>query len=277
MTNGKLLACAFAAVGLVSIPRQASAIDRLTDQEMKKLFDTIEEDRSKFEGALDDKQKNTTIKDARGEVNANEFFDDFQDQVQRASDRFESDYSASSEVLSLLQYAVRLQGWTATQPAGFSASKEWGVLATDLRRLAAAYNTAMPNPGQQGLGSIAQARRINDAELVTAAANVEKKIDGFRSAYDSALADNTSITSETRQAAIPAGRLNEEICAGAQRRAGGQEGGGLGGGCAVERDQGHRRDGVEAPAEFPGDGVGMPLRDDLATIALAYEVTPASK
>jgi hypothetical protein len=27
-----------------------------------KLFDTIEEDRSKFEGALDDKQKNTTIK-----------------------------------------------------------------------------------------------------------------------------------------------------------------------------------------------------------------------
>ena len=97
---------------------------------------------------------------------------------------------------------MRLQGWTATQPAGFSGSKEWGVLATDLRRLAAAYNTAMPNPGQQGLGSIAQARRINDAELVTAAANVEKKIDGFRSAYDSALADNTSITSETRQAAI---------------------------------------------------------------------------
>lgn len=91
MTNGKLLACAFAAVGLVSIPWQARAIDRLTDQEMKKLFDTIEEDRSKFEGALDDKQKNTTIKDARGEVNANEFFDDFQDQVQRARDRFESD------------------------------------------------------------------------------------------------------------------------------------------------------------------------------------------
>jgi len=202
MTNGKLLACAFAAVGLVSIPRQASAIDRLTDQEMKRLFDTIEEDRSNFEGALDDKQKNTTIKDARGEVNANEFFDDFQDQAQRASDRFESDYSASSEVLSLLQYAVRLQGWTATQPAGFSGSKEWGVLATDLRRLAAAYNTAMPNPGQQGLGSIAQARRINDAELVTAAANVEKKIDGFRTAYDSALAANTSLTPETRQAAL---------------------------------------------------------------------------
>ena len=202
MTYGKLLACAFAAIGLVSIPLQASAIDRLTDDEVKKLFDTIENDRSAFEGALDDKQKNTTIRGARGEVNANEFFDDFQDQVQRARDRFRDDYSASSEVLSLLQYATRLQGWTATQPAGFPGSKEWGVLSTDLRRLAAAYNTALPNPGQQGLGSVAQARRINDDELVTAAANVEKKLGGFRTAYDSALAANTNITPEMRQAAI---------------------------------------------------------------------------
>ena len=59
-----------------------------------------------------------------------------------------------------------------------------------------------PIPDSRDSVSIAQARRINDAELVKAAANVEKKIDGFRSAYDSALADNTNITSETRQAAI---------------------------------------------------------------------------
>ena len=43
MTNGKLLACAFAAMSLVSIPRQASGIDRLTDHEVKELFDTIED------------------------------------------------------------------------------------------------------------------------------------------------------------------------------------------------------------------------------------------
>jgi hypothetical protein len=56
-----------AAMSLVSLPRQASGIDRLTDEEVKELFDTIEDNRSKFEGALDDKQKNTTIRDARGE------------------------------------------------------------------------------------------------------------------------------------------------------------------------------------------------------------------
>ena len=202
MTYGKLLACAFAAIGLVSLPRPANAIDRLTDNDVKKLLDTIEHDRSEFEAALDDKQKNSTIKGARGEVNANEFFDDFEDQVQRARDRFKSDYSASSEVLSLLQYATRVQGWTATQPAGYRDPKNGECSATIFRRLAAAYNTGLPKPGQQGLGTIAQARRINDEELKTAAANVEKKIDGFRSAYDSALAANTKVTPEMRQSAI---------------------------------------------------------------------------
>jgi hypothetical protein len=277
MTNGKLFVCAFAAMSLVSMPRQASAIDRLTDDEMKKLFDTIEDDRSKFEGALDDKQKNTTIRGARGEVNANEFFDDFQDQVQRARDRFKSDYSASSEVLSLLQYATRLQGWTATQPAGFPGSKEWGVLATDLRRLASAYNTAMPNPGQQGLGSIAQARRINDAELVKAAANVEKKIDGFRTAYDSALAANTNITPETRQAAIQqvdamkknAQALNAAL---ASDKEGVAEADAL-----LKGTRGIIDTASKLPPSSPATVSWTPLRDDLATIALAYEVTPASK
>jgi len=139
MTYGNLLACAFAAMGLVSIPRPASAIDRLTDQDVKKLFETIEHNRSDFEAALDDKLKNSTIKSERGEVNANEFFDDFQDQVKRTQERFENDYSASSEVLSLLQYATRIEGWASTQPAGFKGSKEWGELDTNLRRLAAAH------------------------------------------------------------------------------------------------------------------------------------------
>ena len=48
----------------------------------------------------------------------------------------------------------------------------------------------------------AQARRLNDAELVTAAANVEKNMDAFRSAYDSALAANTNLTPASRQTAI---------------------------------------------------------------------------
>jgi hypothetical protein len=52
-------------MGLISIPRQASAIDRVTDQDVKKLFEIIEHNRSDFEAALDDKLKNSTIKSER--------------------------------------------------------------------------------------------------------------------------------------------------------------------------------------------------------------------
>ena len=251
MTYRKLFVCAFAAMGLVSAPLLATASARLTDSEVKALLENIENKRATFEASLDDKLKNSTIKSERGEVKVNEFFDDFQDQVQRARERFKSDYSASSEVLSLLQFGGRIEGWASTQPAGFKGSKEWGALATDLRRLASAYNTTLLTPGQQGLGN-AQARRINDDELVTAAANVEKRIDAFRSAYDGALAANTALTPESRKSASPAGRHNEEQCEGAQRRIREQTEGHRGGGRAVEDDRGHDRHDVEAPTELPG-------------------------
>ena len=273
MTYGNLLACAFAAMGLVSIPRPASAIDRLTDQDVKKLFDTIEHNRSDFEGALDDKLKNSTIKSERGDVNANEFFDDFQDQVKRTQERFENDYSASSEVLSLLQYATRIEGWASTQPAGFKGSKEWGELDTNLRRLAAAYNTTLPLSSAQGLGG-GQARRINDAELVMAAANLEKKIDGFKTAYDSAMAANTKITPEMRQTAIQqvdamknnAKALNEAL---GNKQMGVPEAGALLKSSALIIDTASK-----LPSGSAATAAWTPLGSDLVTVALAYEVTP---
>ena len=142
-----------------------SANERLTDQEVKALLESIEKKRSAFEAALDDKLKNSTIKGERGEVNTNEFFDDLQDQVQRARERFSSDYSASSEVLSLLQFATRLDAWASTQPAGFRGSREWGALATDFRRLAAAYNSAPAQARTTGAwrtSQAAQRRRARD-------------------------------------------------------------------------------------------------------------------
>jgi hypothetical protein len=185
-----------AAAGLLSLPLPAAAADRLTDQEVKALLDKIEQDRSAFESALDEKLKGSTIKAARGEVNVNEFFDDLQDQVGRTRERFKSEYMASSEVAGLLDYAGRLDQWASAQPPGFVGSKEWGPFATDLKRLAAAYNTTLPMP------SAGTARRFSDAELLTAAANVEKMIDPYRTAFDGALASNTSVTPEIRKQAI---------------------------------------------------------------------------
>ena len=252
-------------------PLLVTASGRLTDQEVNALLGSIETKRSAFEAALDDKLKNSTIKGERGEVKTNEFFDDLQDQVERARERFSSSYSASSEVLSLLQFATRLDAWASTQPAGFRGSKEWGVLATDFRRLSAAYNSGLLRPGQKALG--AQARRLNDAELVTVAANVEKNMDAFRNAYDSALAANTNLTPASRQTAIQnvdamknsARALHAAL---GKKQKGIAEANALLKGSAVMIDTT-----LKLPPNSSAATAWAPVGEELSKVALAYEVT----
>ena len=192
-TIAHLVSLAAIVSGLLILPSAALAIDRLTDAEVKDLFAKIESDRSAFEAALDVKLKNSVIRGPKGEVNTNEFFDDLQDQVTRVQERFTDEYSSSSEVLALLDYTSRLAGWVKGQASNFQGSTEWKPLATDLTRLAAAYNTTFPIPAN------GVARRINDAELVAAAAEVEKLCDPFRKELDASLTANTSLTPETRK------------------------------------------------------------------------------
>ena len=254
-------------------PLLLTANERLSDEELKALLESIEKKRSAFEAALDDKLKNSTIKGARGEVNTNEFFDDLQDQVRRARERFSPNYSASSEVLSLLQFATRLDAWASTQPAGFRGSREWGVLATDFRRLSAAYNSSLLRPGQKALGE--QARRLNDDELVTVAANVEKNMDAFRNAYDSALAANTNLTSASRKTAIQsvdtmkssARALNAAL---GKKQKGVAEANALLKGSSVMIDAT-----LKLPPNSSAAAAWAPVREELTKVALAYEATPS--
>ena len=254
-------------------PLLETARERLTDQEVATLLESIEKKRSAFEAALDDKLKNSTIRGERGEVNTNEFFDDLQDQVRCARERFSSNYSASSEVLSLLQYATRLDAWASTQPAGFRGSREWGVLATDFRRLSAAYNSSLLRPGQKALGE--QARRLNDDELVTVAANVEKNMDAFRNAYDSALAANANLTPASRQTVIKnvegmknsARALNAAL---GKKQKGVTEANALLKGSAVMIDAT-----LKLPPNSSAAAAWVPVREELTKVALAYEATPS--
>ena len=232
-------------------PLVFAAAGRLTDPEVKALLESIERKRSAFEAALDDKLKNSNIKGERGQVKANEFFDDLQDQVQRARERFASNYSASSEVLSLLQFAARLDAWASMQPAGFRGSKEWGALATDFQRLSAAYNSGLLRPAQQARG--AQARRLNDAELVTAAATIDKNMDAFEPPttarwleYDPHACEPSDGDSERRR--------HEDQREGAPHRAGEKAEGRRGGRGAVEGEPGHDGGDVAAPTELLGGG-----------------------
>lgn len=191
---------AFAGLLLATAP--VIAADRLNDQDLQKLLQSIERNRSTFEAALDGDLKNATLRGPRGEVKTNEFLDDLQDQVHRARERFTSDYSASSEVVALLDYTSRLDTWVKAQTTGFKGSTEYAPFAADLRRLAAAYNTTFPQPAN------ATARRINDAELVTAAANVEKYIGPFKEEFDAMLASPNNQQVVGTSGPVAAGRVD---------------------------------------------------------------------
>jgi len=193
---------AAALAGLLLVAAPVRAADRLNDQDLEKLLQNIEQNRSKFEGALDDSLKNATLRGPRGEVKTNAFFDDLQDQVQRARDRFASDYSASSEIVSLLDYTSRLDTWVKQQAADFKGSAEYVPFAADLRRLASAYNTTFPQSGPIA------ARRINDKELVTAAANVEKYIDPFKKEFDATLTSPNNQTVVGTSGQVAAGNVD---------------------------------------------------------------------
>ena len=273
MTIRKLLICAVAALSFVATPLLARAAVRLSDQEVKALLESIENKRSAFEASLDDTLKNSTIKTQRGEVKTNEFFDDLQDQVKRTRERFDSDYSASSEVISLLQYASRLDTWASSQPAGFRGSQQWAPLAADFRRLAAAYNTTLLNIVQQG-GSD-QARRVNDAELATAAAAAEKNMDAFQQAYASALTANANLTPENRQSAIQnvdAMKMSAKALSSAleKKQKGEAEADAL-----MKANVAMIATTLKLPPDTAANAAWTPVRNDLVKIALAYEANPA--
>jgi len=97
---------------------------------------------SRFEDTLDGKFKSSILRGPAGEVNVGKFLDDFQQNVDKAKDRFAPNYAASAEVQTILRQAAEIDGYFRGLPGGFKGASEWDRLAMDLRRLAQAYGTA---------------------------------------------------------------------------------------------------------------------------------------
>src|SRR5262245_63854450 len=90
-----LIACALSASPL-------AAADRLTDKDVKALVERIDDGRSRFKDALDDKIKKNILRGPSGEVDVDKFLDDFKDNIGRLKDRLKPEYSASTEAQTVL-------------------------------------------------------------------------------------------------------------------------------------------------------------------------------
>ena len=184
ITTRRRCACAHAiviasALSLWSIPALAqSPPERLTDKQVKTLIDQVDEGRDKFEGNLDGKLKESTLRGPNGETKVDSALQDYQDNTKKLQDRFTSEYAASAEVATVLKQSNAIGTFMQSSPSLMKGRTEWDRQTVNLKHLAEAYGTTFPIPDG------ATTRRTNDKETAGAAAAIADAADRFKDDID---------------------------------------------------------------------------------------------
>jgi hypothetical protein len=167
------------ALSLWSIPVLAQAPpERLSDKQVKTLIDQVDEGRDKFEGNLDSKFKESTLRGPNGETKVEGALQDYQDNTKKLQGRFTSDYAASAEVATVLKQSNAIGTFMQGSPSTMKGRSEWDRQTANLKHLAEAYGTTFPIP--EG----ATTRRMNDHETAGAAAAIANAADRFKDDID---------------------------------------------------------------------------------------------
>jgi hypothetical protein len=172
------------------------APERLSDNDIKQLFDRIDNDRDRFEDQLDGKLKQAVLRGPGGEIDVERYLDDLQKNVDRLKERFNSGYSASAEVTTVLRQGSDIQRYMATQPPNFKGASEWNRFAAGLNELAAAYGTGFP------IGAAATARRMNDREVKQAAEELGDAAERLKDALESTLRTANTVDTALPEATV---------------------------------------------------------------------------
>jgi hypothetical protein len=185
-----------AAAALGSICAPVFAQDRLTDRDVKALVSRIEDARDKFDDALDDDLKHKVLRGPNGEVNVEDFLNDFQKNIDRLEERLKPDYAASAEVGTLLRQGTAVDNFFRQHAPGTRGESEWNRLAADLKTLATAYGTSFP------LAENAPVRRMGDGEVAETADQLSKSASQLKKSLDADLKKNPAIDKATRDEII---------------------------------------------------------------------------
>jgi hypothetical protein len=208
------------AVVLASIVAAQQRAERLTDKDVKALFDSVNDARDRFEDQLDGKVKNGVVRSARGETKVSAALDDLQEEMGQLKSRFTDSYAASSEAEAVLRQGSWFATMMASQPRDLRGMSEWERLRVELTKLADAYAAAFPLPDG------AAVRRINDAEAAATAGAIVKQAELLKRAAGSdrtlAKADKQALEKDVeeviKQAKALQSRLNDGKPASAEAR-----------------------------------------------------------
>ena len=170
---------AFAVVGALltwSTPLPAQGVpDRMSDKAVAGLIAQLEPAREKFEDSLSDDVRTSVVRSPTGEVKVEAYLDDLKDNIKKFRERFTYEYSASSELETVLKQCNPIDTfmYSRTDTKGRS---EWELLAKTLKSVASVYGATFP------LATGAAVRRMNDRETAEAIGSLEEAADKLKSA-----------------------------------------------------------------------------------------------
>jgi len=167
------------ALALLYVPALAQTRpERLSDKDVKTLIDQVDQGRDKFEGNLDGKFKDSTLRGATGEVKVSGALQDYQDNTKKLKDRFTADYAGSTEVATVLRQSTAIDTFMQGAASNMKGRNEWDRQVMYLKQLAAAYGTTFPLPDG------AAVRRMNDKETAGEAGAIASAAGRFKSDLD---------------------------------------------------------------------------------------------
>lgn len=178
--------------GLATVA-QAQRPYRLSENEVRRLIDRIEQNTDSFRASLDSALDRSRLDESRAEDRINDFVKDFEAATDRLKERFDDDRSAGATVQEVLDRGARIDRFMVRHQFRGRVNDDWMQLRANLDELASAYTVAwnwpvievMVNPDVTVVQR--HARRINDSDVKAIISRIDAQAERFRHSLRDAL------------------------------------------------------------------------------------------
>jgi hypothetical protein len=171
----------------------AAGAERLTDEQVKKLIEDIDEGYKTWKQDLEKQNlDDAVITSAERTVKVKDFLKDFDKSIETFESRFNSNYAASPEALMLLRRGSDVA--LRNQRQNLPSSSAWSALAAKLDSLAHAYGIGFPVESMNVL-----AARLNDGELAAKVERMDAATKQLQKDTEKAAKANKTIDKPTRE------------------------------------------------------------------------------
>ncbi len=195
LINMLVVIVAICTASAVAATDASEPLRRATDGQIERLIDAVARDTSAFRKALPADLKRGIVRGPKGEVDVEHYLDDLAEDIKKLQQRFKPDYSASADVMDLLNRAAPLHNFMRARPE-MKGANEWDVVARDLVALAADYGVTFP------LVPDAVVRRMGDREIKLAAESVVEAVGKTQKALKSAVGKNAALQAPAAAIAV---------------------------------------------------------------------------